>query len=164
MWLEELLPAQHVVEQWSHNQSGSQFQVQSCPRPTKQRAAWNKGVAYMKEFTAFLKVIYQACSESTSAATCATLFLGSPMLPLPGAREEMRDPGNEVATYGLWFWFGSQSAYTALVQKLLLHHFCFTSQILCKICFLTFTVTLILLCFRDTDGPFLVPPEACQKL
>ena len=31
-------------------------------------------------------------------------------------------------------------------------------------CFLTFMVTLILLCFRDTDGPFFVPPEACQKL
>ena len=59
MWLEELLLAQHVVGQWSRNLSGSWFQVQSYPQPKKQRAAGNKGAAYIKGFTAFLNIIHQ---------------------------------------------------------------------------------------------------------
>lgn len=97
---------------------------------------------------------------------CSLIPRVSHLTPLPPVERERRWEalGMRLQTCGLWFWFGKKSAYSIGLEITAALYLSLTSHILCQICFLTFTITLILLCFRDTDGPFLVPPEACQKL
>ena len=132
MWLEELLLAQHVVGQWSRNLSRSWFQVQSYPQPKRQRAAGNKGPAYIKGFTAFLNIIHQprpVLGQHFMLQVNSNLHNFVPRVshfPTPWSERGDEDPMNEVATCGLWFWFGGKSAYSIGLEisaALFLFHF-----------------------------------------